>query len=207
MSTRILFQNILTNILANNVSTNDIKYTLKDNKFHSENDIPAIETTTGIKAWFKDGALHRDAKEPSTGLTLPAFVKKGNCNEMLSEWWNNDVQHRDDIDPVSGKYLPAEIFICGESSYKCWKQNGVVHRPYKDGPAYINRYNEAYMENGLPHRLDDLPAVTSTDKREMEWWVEGKRDRSRRDENGKLLPAVVRMNGVEEYWVEGVRQH
>lgn len=209
MTAKILFQNILENLLNpnSNINSKDVKYNLKDNKFHSVNDEPAFETTTGIKAWFKDGMLHRDTKDPVTGETLPAFIKKSSGGESLSEWWLNDVHHREDIDK-NGKHLPAEIFICGESSYKSWYNNGLVHRPCKEGPAYINRYTETYMENGLPHRDNDLPAVLSTDRREMEWWFNGKRHRETRDPNtDKLLPAVIRLNGIEEYWVDGRRIH
>lgn len=198
MSTKSLFEHIHKNLPPLEVcKAKGIFYTLDEQgRFHSYKDEPAIVTNGGIKAWFDHGALHREAKDPVSGLTLPAFVKIGPVNEKLEEWWVNDVQHRDDIDPKSGKTLPAEIFIHSDNSYKCWRKNGVVHRSQSEGPAYINRFSQCYMEEGVPHREEDLPAIISTDGKEMEWWYKGKRHRE-----GK--PAVIHASGEKEFWVNG----
>jgi hypothetical protein len=206
MSTKSLFEHIHKNLpplsecrLKGIIVTFD-----DDGKFHSINDEPAVITVGGIKAWFKNGALHRSTVDPQTNITLPAFVKKGpSTNEKLEEWWINDEQHREDIDPKTGKSMPAEIFLSADSSYKCWRRNGKIHRDQNEGPAYINRFSQCFLENGVPHRDNDLPAVISTDGREMEWWHKGKRDRKTLDTKGNLLPAIIRANNTKEYWVDG----
>lgn len=52
-------------------------------------------------------------------------------------------------------------------------------------------------EDGKHHSVDDEPAIEFENRKE--WYKHGKLHRA----NGK--PAVVYLNGDEEYWVDGVR--
>jgi hypothetical protein len=209
MSTKSLFEHIHKNLppLSECKSKGIIISLDEKGKFHSVDDHPAVITAGGMKAWFKHGELHRSTIDPETNLTLSAFIKKGPGNEKLEEWWNEGTQHRIDKDPKTGKTLPAEIFIhtgSGSSaSYKCWRRHDKIHRDQSEGPAYINHFSQCFMEDGVPHRDNDLPAVISTNGKEMEWWNKGKRDRKTIDSEGNLLPAVIRSNGDKEFWIDG----
>jgi hypothetical protein len=40
-------------------------YQIRDKRYHSDNDIPAIELKDGDKYWYKNGMLHRNCNKPA----------------------------------------------------------------------------------------------------------------------------------------------
>lgn len=75
----------------------------------------------GFTRYHNKKGLHRDEKDPITGLTLPAQTYKN-----LGEWWfRNGKHHRDEIDPNTGEQLPASIRSDG---YRAWWIDGKLIR-------------------------------------------------------------------------------
>lgn len=182
-----MFDKLLKNIKesyggihSSKLQTPNAIYTFKDGVFHSFNDEPAVNYISGLKGWFENGKLSR----------------KDGCavsSTNLREWWEDGKLHRTEKNS-DGKTMPAIIFSQGESSYEAWYINGLLSRDWKEGPAYKDKFCEKYYSNGKLNRLDDKPAVVSTDSCEREWWVFGQRHR----ENG--LPAIIKLDGTKEFW-------
>ncbi len=79
-----------------------------------------------------------------------------------------------------------------------WKKDGQLHR--ESGPAAINKDGSfKYYINGEVSRIDG-PAVFNSETGSKEWWLNGKRHRI----GG---PAIEFKNGVEIYFVDGIRQN
>ncbi len=78
------------------------------NKFHRENDLPAIIYHDKIETYYYNGKLHRDADQP-------AIVYHNRV-----EYYKHGLNHRDD-DP-QGNPQPAIIFTDGQLGYY---KNGV----------------------------------------------------------------------------------
>ena len=87
--------------------------------------LPAVITDPAMrKEWMLNGKLHRDDKDPKTGLTLPAEI------DILGfRWAKKGEDHRDDRDPRTGLTLPA--IIEADGTYY-WCQNGKLHRDDRD---------------------------------------------------------------------------
>jgi hypothetical protein len=74
-------------------------------------------------AWYKDGKLHREDKDPENNLTLPALKEE----DTSSSWYKNGKLHRDDKEPITEECLPAS------DSYH-WRVF------YKDGEEFYPPY-------------------------------------------------------------------
>ena len=62
------------------------------------------------EVWYKEGKLHRDERDPETGLTLPARIYANGTKV----WYKDGKKHCVDRDPETGLTLPAEIYVDGE---------------------------------------------------------------------------------------------
>ena len=83
-------------------------------KYHREDDSPAIIYNHGTQEWYLNGKKHRDND-------LPAIIHTND----YQEWYINDKLHRDNDQPaIINKY------------YSIWCQNGSFHRD-DDKPAII----------------------------------------------------------------------
>jgi hypothetical protein len=128
-----------------------IVYWNENNRGHSYNGLPAVETKNGYKAWYQDGKIHRDND-------LPAIIDV----DGTKEWLQRGKHHRDND-------LPA---IDSPSGFQMWYQNGKRHRD-GDLPASIwpNGKLEWY-KHGLRHRDGDQPAIIEVNGTK-EWWQNG----------------------------------
>lgn len=97
-------------------------------------------------------------------------------------WCRNGFTHREDG--------PADDFL---GVYEKWWLNG---RPHRVGaPAFLEPGLEKWYHDGSAHR-DDGPAVT-VDWEYQEWYRNGYLHR----DDGK--PAIIRSNGLKEWFVKG----
>jgi antitoxin component YwqK of YwqJK toxin-antitoxin module len=80
-----------------------IEYRNKNNKLHSEYDLPAVIYTDGTQYWYKNGKLHREND-------LPAKIYSNGS----MEWYKNGKRHRDND-------LPAVIL---NSGHQYWYKHG-----------------------------------------------------------------------------------
>lgn len=147
-------------------------------KLHSSGDLPSLIEISPkggeIRSWHRNGRLHRQEKDPNTGLTLPAEIYPGSSIRKLREnkkWSRNGKMYRDDKDE-NGFSLPT---LDDDINGKIWFKGNYRHREEKD-------------EHGLT-----LPAVICVDG-SKEWWNNGQLHRVDKDLiTGFLLPA-------DEYW-------
>lgn len=171
-------------------------WTLNGQK-HREGSKPAMECDNGDKEWYENNELHR--------VDGPAVI-----NAKGKEWHQRGLFHRDDgpaVDYVDGTQLwyqhqkphrdgdePALVYANGT---KTWCKNGMYHRE-GDKPAveHPDGGKEWYKHN-KPHRDNDLPAVVLGEF--QAWLVDGQKHR----ENG---PAIIHVDGKQEFWIRGVRQ-
>jgi len=173
-----------------NITIYDRKH--NENKDCSNLTLPAIfDERLYYREWYKNDKKHRDEKE--NNYTLPSCIYTN--DEDISYWFKNGKSHRNERDE-NGLVLPAFIHSFADQKVMAWYIDGKKHRDDK-----INNYT--------------LPAVEYAwgDK---EWWKDGKCHRDEKDENGALLPAIIRnpemehflfSNGKEkEYWINGVVQ-
>lgn len=210
------------------IESNFLKLRAKNGKLHCDKlddlgrTIPAVEMPAH-RIWFKDGKIHR-ADLDENGHKLPAMILHEGRRQ---EWWQDGEKHRDD--KIDGQTLPAVIF---EDSAKEWWQNGKLHHDDKTMPATIYtdiqwwRFNDikkranidAYGRNiaeilrtgslkewwfnGERSVLGNLPNVLYGDNTQI--WKKGKNfHREDRDENGKLLPAVIYPDGTTKCYLLG----
>jgi hypothetical protein len=127
-------------------------YHIKNHMLHSE-DGPAMILANGYKAWYLNNKIYRDIEDG------------------YESWWLQDksghkLLHRSDD-------LPARIDPNGD---RYWYKNGKRHR-LNDNPAVI-KINNTDFRNLINERLRhesthfyDIPGI-------MEWWVDGKMQRS-----------------------------
>lgn len=73
----------------------------KNNVYHRDGDLPAVEYANGTRLWYSNGVLHRDGD-------LPAVEYANGCKE----YWKKGKRHRDGD-------LPAVDFPSGHKEY--WK--------------------------------------------------------------------------------------
>ena len=72
--------------------------------------------------WYKEGKVHRDDRDPKTGLTLPAYI----WEDGSQFWYKEGKRHRDDRDPKTGLTLPAIIW---EDGTQGWYKEGIKFYP------------------------------------------------------------------------------
>lgn len=89
---------------------------------------------------------------------------------------------------------PAKTNNKGE---EWWYNMGILHRD-GDEPAVIRKEMKMWVKNGVCSRDNDLPAIILT-KGDKYWYKNGDLHR----ENG---PAIIRPDGTEEFWINGVKQ-
>ena len=85
------------------------------------------------------------------------------------------------------------VRIDKEKSIRCYNNSGVFHR--ERGPAVIKSNIQAWMLNGMMHRVGGPALVMKNGQKE--WWFHGHRHRL----DG---PAIERANGQKEWWIYGV---
>ena len=68
--------------LYNYMFDNDIKCWLKNNYYHRDNDLPAMDYSNGIKFWYQNNLYHR-------GNNLPAIE----WNDGDKYWFKNGQQY------------------------------------------------------------------------------------------------------------------
>lgn len=190
----------------------------KNNMLHGIGDLPAFISIRGSKIWYKNGLLHRSNNK--FGIPQPAIIHE---NGDL-EWYQYGMLHRSDN-------LPSIIYINKKYHLNFqWYQYGLLHRDDdfygKSQPAIIlcskccyiyksldNKYDSCYKsilfvyyKNGLKHRNNDLPAVIKCHnlKKAEYWYQYGKLHRNNYF-RGKLLPAVIKLNGKKKYYKNGVK--
>ena len=69
---------------------------------------------------FKEGKQHRNDVDPSTALTLPAYIGA----DGTQKWWKEGKVHRDEVDPSTGLTLPAYI---GADGTQYWYKEGIQY--------------------------------------------------------------------------------
>lgn len=84
----------------------------------------------------------------------------------------------------------------GRDGSICWyNSDGELHRD-GDKPAEIwCDGSQLWSQSGVFHRENDLPAIIWFDG-QREWYQNGKRHRDNK-------PALIRADGMVEYWVRG----
>jgi hypothetical protein len=87
-------------------------YYFKDNKFHRDNDLPAIEFADGHKEWYIDGIKHRHTD-------LPSIV----YGDGFMIWMKNGIVHRDTKD-LHDNDLPAVRLPNGSAEW--WKNDKFI---------------------------------------------------------------------------------
>ncbi len=109
------------------------------------------EDKDGLKEWYVNGKLHREADKPAVEHA-----------DGSKEWWVNGKKHRDND-------LPAVEWVSG---YKAWYIKGKRHRG-ADLPAieYSDGSKEWYV-NGKIHRDADRPASEWANG-SKQWYVNG----------------------------------
>ena len=91
-----------------NIDGDQIWY--KNNKYHRDNDLPAIIELSGDQFWYQNGKYHRDNDLPAV-ITIDGHQ----C------WYQNGIRHRDND-------LPAVIWSDGD---QYWYKNGIKYIPLK----------------------------------------------------------------------------
>jgi hypothetical protein len=124
----------------------------KNNKLHSNNDIPAIYRVSGEMIWYKDGMIHRNNDKPAHITT-----------SKIMYWYYNGLIHR-----LNDK--PAIIYPDGT---KYWYVNGLLHR-LNDKPAIVGKdeLEQHWYYNGQRHRSNNLPAIILGKKNSIYYWYE-----------------------------------
>jgi hypothetical protein len=119
----------------------DVAYTFQD-RFHRENDLPAVIRADGGMEWNQDDELHRDNDMPAVVL--------GNGDRY---WYQRGLFHRDND-------LPA--FVGADGSQE-WRWRGARHRG-NDLPALTRADGyQAWYWNGVRHREGNKPSVIRPD--------------------------------------------
>jgi hypothetical protein len=127
----------------------------KNGRLHSDNNLPAVITSTGIALYYVNGLLHRDDDLPS--------IEKHDCKEWFrygvpfrmnpmdptkefrfhKEWHDsNGNLHRDGDLPAYDMYPSANE----NTGIQKWYKHGKLHRI--GAPAIISHYVHEYFENG-----------------------------------------------------------
>lgn len=160
-----------------------------------------IHEDNGNKSWLQDWKMHRDEKDPATGLILHAYEGRG-----TKVWFHRGEQHRDEKD-LNKPWctLPAVVRNKGKSLK--WMLKGRCHRSDIDPdtnlilPAVMKNKTLEWWNNGLRHRSDidpntglTLPAVIRTIGNILiqQWWINGKHIRNDKDKYGVKLPRTVK---------------
>ena len=200
-------------------------YCFKNSKFHRDDDLPAVILPDGTKEWYVDGNRHRDNDLPA--VIWPSGKKEWYMNGARHRiadkpaiedsdgtlvWFRNGVQMR----------LITSRPSCISPQLTIWTDKlGQLHRD-DDLPAidYANGDKEWYFK-GKPHRNNDLPSVTthkgdkmwhlfgaSVRTRELPTFIDYKGTKMWQHANGRLhndldRPAVIRLDGTTEWWVNG----
>ena len=131
-----------------------------------------------IRYYNSNGQLHRDDKDPITGLTLPAVE----WADGMKYWYKHGLKHRDDKDEF-GLTLHAVEYANGT---KLWYKNDMHHRDDKDPITGLT-----------------LPAFISLSGTKI-WYKNGQFHRDDKDEFGIPLPAIVWNNGVKRWCINRV---
>ena len=123
----------------------------KNNKYHRDEDLPAVVFPGTSQTWYQNGKIHRDGDKPAV------------ISNNGSEWYQNDKKHRD-----GG--LPAAVYFDGT---QVWYRDGKIHRD-GDLPAVTNpNGTQIWFQNGQKHRDGNLPALIYADGTK-EWWQNGR---------------------------------
>jgi hypothetical protein len=108
-------------------------------------------------------------------------------------WYKDGELHRDGDQP-------AIIF---DSGRKEWYANGIPYRenglPHAENLDGTREWYEVSRENG---RIVWDTAIYETNTWKG-WYSEGVPHRDERDSEGLLLPALIRYNGIDEYYIHG----
>jgi hypothetical protein len=124
----------------------------KDDKLHSEDDLPAAIYQNGDKFWYKHGKINRDGDLPA------AILHDGET----MQWYQDNLIHRDND-------LPA---IVGTDGFKQWRKHGKIHRD-GDLPAWIFPGGQMqWFKDDKLHRDNDLPANIFANGSKM-WFKNG----------------------------------
>lgn len=87
------------------ISLNGNKYWYKGILVHRDNDLPAIEWSSGGKEWRSYGILHRESRDEN-GNTLPAAI----WSDGTQEWWMNGKRYRENG-------LPTIVYADGSIAF------------------------------------------------------------------------------------------
>jgi hypothetical protein len=171
---------------------------------------------TGIKKlWYKDGNIHRDDIDSTTGLVFPALID----DVDVKGWYKDGILHRDDIDPDTGRDLPS---IVRKNFYEMmeWYIYGEYHCDNIDPetgftlPAKIDEDEKRWFKKGMKHRDEIDPETGLTLPAKIynnyisSWSINGKTHRVEIDpDTGRDLPAVIYDSGAKYWYKDGVEKN
>jgi hypothetical protein len=159
-----------------------------DNKKHREDDLPAQIYVNGTKKWYFNDFLHRENKLPAIespkenkffllGIEVQPYELENLIVNKKVDVKNNIIEYRDSLDNY---YYSINNLL----------------QSVDDKPAIIIRdYEEQWFKDGLLHRDNDKPAISSEVDRQ--WLQNGKYHRDLRK------PAFISVEEGMEFWFEG----
>lgn len=191
------------------IDNNNTKIWVNDqNRYHRDNDKPALIKENRTAIWCINGLCHRDDDKPAVvkfdgtqewfqndlrhrGGNLPAVIKPG---RVIEYWEEGNMKSRHIIRDDGSQ---NEIVVSGTKRWYKNNQYPIRHRD-NDLPAVIGYGGElVWYRDDKRHRDNDQPAVINPKTGLMMWYQEGKLHR----EGGN--PAVITDSGREEYWLNG----
>ncbi len=111
------------------VDENGTKRWYLDDKYHRENDLPAVEYLGGYKAWYLNDKLHRENDLPAVEYA-----------DGTKEWYLNDELHR--ADGPAAEYVDGykEWHLDGEclNAKQIKKFNKILSCPIRELPLYMD---------------------------------------------------------------------
>jgi len=122
---------------------------------------------------------------------ISVLQQKRNLASGYEHWCINNFSHREEKDE-NNYILPIIIYSTGS---KIWMRNGKCHR---DERERRDSSKQDRCESGLT-----LPACIYSSGGYKAWYKNDKRHRNDKDENGRVLPAVVWNNKYKEWWLNG----